>query len=304
MSPVKLDGKVAIVTGGNTGIGRQVAEDLAKRGAKVILACRNEIEGETTAGELKKKTKNDDIRCMKCDLASFKSIQSFVDAFKKKEEELHILVNNAGVMMCPFELTEDKYEQQLQVNYLGHVLLTHLLFDTMKKSAPARIINTTCAAYKLGEIDFDDINFEKREYTQAKSYSQSKVAVAMFTKTFARKFPVEEVAVTMNVADPGVSKTGIHRHMPFRQSAFIGLTFAPFIWFLMKTADDGAQSTLFCCLAEALTAVTGHYYKECKREELTENATNEETQEKLWVETLNMLKIKTFGETETIEALE
>ena len=76
---------------------------------------------------------------------------------------------------------------------LGHVQLTHLLFDTMKKSAPARIINTTCAAYKLGEIDFDDINFERREYTHAKGYSQSKVAVAMFTKTFARKFPVEGI---------------------------------------------------------------------------------------------------------------
>lgn len=292
-SELTLDDKVAIITGGAGGIGRYIAEDFAKRGAKVYLACHN--EAEETVKELKTKTKNEKIYAIQCDLASLKSIQSFVDAFKKKEDKLHYLINNAGVMMAPQSTTEDKFEHHLQVNYLGHFFLTHLLFYTLKQSAPTRVINTTAPAYRLGQLDFDDINFEKKEYVPSAAYAQSKLAVVFFTKEFAKRFPSEDAGVSMNCVIPGVVRTNIHRHMPFRQSGFINLTFSPFIWFLMKHPEDGAQTTIFCSLADSLSKVTGCLFKECKRETYHENVENDELQEKLWNETLKMLDIKEFG---------
>ncbi|XP_045187911.2 retinol dehydrogenase 12-like [Mercenaria mercenaria] len=294
-SELKLDDKVAIITGGGSGIGRYIAEDFAKRGAKVYLACHK--EDEETLTELRTKTKNEKIFSIQCDLASLKSIQSFVDAFKKKEDKLHYLINNAGVMMAPQSTTDDKFEYHIQVNYLGHFFLTHLLYDMLKQSGPSRVINTTAPAYQLGQLDFDDINFEKREYVASSAYAQSKLAVVFFTKEFAKRFPFEDEGVSMNSVIPGVVRTGIHRHMPFRQSAFISLTFSPFLWFMMKHPEDGAQTTIFCSLADALTTVTGYLYKECKREKYHEIVDNEEVQENLWDETLKMLDIKEFGKT-------
>ncbi|XP_060586494.1 retinol dehydrogenase 13-like [Ruditapes philippinarum] len=258
-SELKLEDKVAIVTGGNGGIGRYIVEDFAKRGARVYIACVS--DGEAVVKEVKEKTKNEKIFAIKCDLSSLKSVQSFVDAFKKKEDKLHYLINNAGVMMAPKSITDDKFEYHLQVNYLGHFFLTHLLYDTLKQSAPSRIMNTTAPAYQLAELDFEDINFETKEYVPSAAYAQSKLAVVFFTKEFAKRFPVEDVGVTMNCIIPGVVRTKIHRHMPFRQSAFINLTFAPFMWYMMKHPEDGAQTTVFCTLADALSKVSGFLYK-------------------------------------------
>lgn len=298
LSDVKLDGKVAIVTGGNGGIGRYIAEDLVKRGAKVYLACRDEKSAEEVVKEIKGKTKSDHIFFLKCDLASFKSVQSFVDAFKKKEDSLHYLVNNAGIMMAPQKTTEDKFEEHLQVNYLGHFMLTHLLLDYLKTSAPSRVVNTTAPAYQLGEIDLEDINLEKKEFSSSAAYAQSKLAVLLFTREFAKRYKFEKDGIAMTCVIPGVVRTNIHRHMPFRKSTFISLTFSPFIWYLMKHPEDGAQTTLFCCVADALTTVSGLLYKECKREPFHEAAENEELQEQLWNQTLEMLNIEEFGKTE------
>ncbi|KAH3711944.1 hypothetical protein DPMN_071620, partial [Dreissena polymorpha] len=190
-SATKLVGKVAVITGGNGGIGKYIAEDFAKRGAKVYLACKDEKNGTEVANELKKKTGNDKIVCLKCDLASFKSVQSFTDAFKKKEENLHFLINNAGIMMHPQLTTEDKFEIHFQVNYLGHALLTHLLMATLKRSGPSRIVMTTAPAYQLAHIDLEDINWEQKEYNCAGLYAQSKLACVLFTKEFARRSKLE-----------------------------------------------------------------------------------------------------------------
>ncbi|WAR19870.1 RDH13-like protein [Mya arenaria] len=297
-SDLKLEDKVAIITGGDGGIGRHIAEDLAKRGTRVYLACRDEKAGEVVVQELKKKTKNDKIWSLKCDLASFKSVRAFAEAFKKKEDHLHFLVNNAGIMMHPQLLTEDKFEAHLQVNYLGHVLLTHLLYDTLKRSSPSRVVMTTAPAYQLASLDFEDINWEKKEYAASAAYASSKLALVFFTREFAKRYNFEENGIAMNCVIPGVVRTGIHRHMPFRQSSFISLTFAPFLWYLMKCPEDGAQTTIFCCLADGLTTVSGFMYKECKREPYGESVENEELQDKVWSETLQWLKIKEFGQTE------
>ncbi|KAL5008567.1 hypothetical protein ScPMuIL_014148 [Solemya velum] len=185
-SQTKLVGKTAIITGGNGSIGFEVALDLAFRGAQVVLACRSEEEGQTAVDKIIEKTNNKKVVAMKCDLMSFDSVKLFVDAFKKKDWPLHILINNAGVMMVnERELSEDSFEKQFQVNYLGAFLLTHLLLDKLKSSSPSRVINTLASAYQLGEIYFDDISFNEVEYHTGRAFAQSKLALALFTKTLS-----------------------------------------------------------------------------------------------------------------------
>lgn len=275
----KLNGKTVIVTGANSGIGKAAATEFARRGARLILACRDEAEGRATAEEMRKETGSINIVFMKLDLASFKSIRAFVDKFNEKEEKLHMLVNNAGVMMAPEEKSEDKFELQFAVNYLGMFLLTELLLDKLKASAPSRIVNTTAAAANLGQINFDNINL-KGEYTPGKACAQSKFAVLLYTLHLADR--LKDTDVTVNVVNPGVVNSNAHRHMPFKTSTFIRYSFAPFIWFLMKTNEDGAQTTIFCVTAEELEGVRGKLYKDCQEKEVEQSMKDEELQQLLY----------------------
>lgn len=142
-SKAKLNGKTAIITGSNTGIGKETAKELAKRGARIIMACRNIKEGIKAADEIKQITGNDNIVVKELDLASFKSIRNFAGNINSYEVRVDILVNNAGVFLCPQSKTEDGFEMHFGVNYLGHFLLTLLLVEKIKKSSSARIINLT-----------------------------------------------------------------------------------------------------------------------------------------------------------------
>ncbi|XP_076463703.1 retinol dehydrogenase 12-like [Babylonia areolata] len=285
---VQLNGKTVIVTGANSGVGKAAATEFAKRGARLILACRNETEGRATAEELRKETSNINIVFMLLDLASFKSIRAFVDKFNEKEEHLHILVNNAGVMMCPEEKSAEKFELQFAVNYLGTFLLTELLLDKLKSSAPSRIINTTASAANLGEIRFDNINL-KGDYTPGKAYAQSKFAVLLYSQHLAER--LKDTEVTVNMVNPGVVNSNAHRHMPFKTSRFIRISFSPFVYFLMKTCEDGAQTTVFCATAEELDGVRGKLYKDCQEKEIEESMKDQELQDKLYKASLEWTKL-------------
>ncbi|KAK0080357.1 hypothetical protein PV326_008228, partial [Microctonus aethiopoides] len=154
----KLNNKVFIVTGANTGIGKEISRDLAKREAKVIMACRDLHKCETTRKEIVLETKNKYIYCRKCDLASQSSIREFAKLFKAEHNRLDVLINNAGVMRCPQTVTEDGIEMQLGVNHMGHFLLTNLLLDKIKASAPSRIVNVASVAHHRGKINVSDLN--------------------------------------------------------------------------------------------------------------------------------------------------
>jgi NAD(P)-dependent dehydrogenase (short-subunit alcohol dehydrogenase family) len=195
---------------------------------------------------------------------------------------LDILVNNAGVMCHPQAKTVDGFELHFQTNYLGHFLLTTLLLDKLK-AAPngARVVNVTAHAYRLGEVDLGDLQFERRAYRPGDAYSQSKLAVMLFTLHLSKI--LEGTAVTVNAVDPGVVRTGVHRHMPFRQHALVSLSFAPFLWFLMKTSKDGAQTSVHCAAAATEDGVSGKYYSECKVAKVEDVAMDTILAEKLWV---------------------
>ena len=157
----RLDGKTVIVTGGNAGIGKETAIDMAKRGAKVIIACRSMDKGNDAIKDIKSESGNQNIYLKQLDLGSLKSIRSFAEDIKSSEPRLDILINNAGVMASPKLKTEDGFEIQFGTNHLGTFLLTNLLLDLIKKSAPSRIVTVASSAHALAPgINFDDINLE------------------------------------------------------------------------------------------------------------------------------------------------
>ncbi|KAK3093021.1 hypothetical protein FSP39_010147 [Pinctada imbricata] len=298
-SQIKLDGKVALVTGGGSGIGKFVAIDLAQRGCKVYITVRNEEQGQKALKSIEYRMKKGDVKYLVCELDKLKSVREFASAFKKKEEKLHYLIHSAGVMMPEYTNTEDNFELQFQVNYLASALLTSLLTCSLEAATPSRVIFLIAPAYNLGEINWEaaiDPNIAEKDYTPGKYYAQSKLAVVLFSLVLAEK--LKEKGVIVHCANPGVTNTKIYRHMPFRKSAFISLSFSPFIWFFMKHPEDGAQTPLYCALSEFAGKETGKYYKECAIEKLSEKAEDAELQKKVWERTLEWLNIKEFGKTD------
>ncbi|XP_064484735.1 retinol dehydrogenase 13-like isoform X2 [Ornithodoros turicata] len=181
----RLEGKNIVVTGANTGIGKEVAKDFAKRGARVVMACRDKAKCKRARKEIMMETKSKSVFCEELDLASLQSVREFAERMKKNVQKVHILVNNAGVMRCPRTLTKEGFEMQLGVNHLGHFLLTMQLLDILKAAAPSRIVNVSSTAHLRGEINFDDLNSEQG-YDPAAAYNQSKLANVLFTAELSR----------------------------------------------------------------------------------------------------------------------
>uniref|UniRef100_A0A3P8WWJ6 Si:dkey-23o4.6 n=1 Tax=Cynoglossus semilaevis TaxID=244447 RepID=A0A3P8WWJ6_CYNSE len=170
---VRLDGKTVVITGANTGIGKETSREMARRGE--LMACRDLTRAESAAEEIREATGNGNVVIRHLDLASLHSVRQFAKDYVDSEDRLDILINNAGVMMCPKWLTEDGFETQLAVNHLGHFLLTNLLLPKLKSSAPSRVVNVSSIAHRGGRIDFDDL------------YQQSKLANVLFSRELARK---------------------------------------------------------------------------------------------------------------------
>lgn len=211
-SKAKLSGKTVIITGANTGIGKETAIDLAKRKAdRVILACRNDSLGKKAVEDVKKASRNENVEYRHIDLASLASVRKFAQGILDEGIPVDILINNAGIMRCPYWKTEDGFEMQFGVNHLGHFLLTNLLLERIKQSPNARIVNVSSKAYlRCSGINFDDINSEK-SYDPGKAYGQSKLANILFTKVLAEK--LRGTSVTTNTLHPGVIWTELGRHM-------------------------------------------------------------------------------------------
>ena len=213
-SQAKLDGKTVIITGANTGIGLETAVDLAKRNARVILACRSVERGETAVVEVRKRSGNDNVVFVQLDLASLDSVRKFSTKVLEEEPQIDILINNAGVMAIPKRtLTQDSFEMQFGTNHLGHFLLTNLLLDRIKQAPSARIVNVSSTAHQRGNMDFDNLNSEKF-YSPWVAYGTSKLANILFTRSLAKR--LEGTGVTANVLHPGVISTELTRHInPF-----------------------------------------------------------------------------------------
>ena len=276
-SEAKLDGKTVIVTGANTGIGRETALDLAGRGARVILACRNVPKAQEVADEILKKTGNSKVLVKELDLASLKSVRNFARDINETEERLDILINNAGIMRCPYWKTEDGFEMQLGVNHLAHYLLTNLLLDLLQRSQPSRIINVSSLSHTRGKIRFDDLQSEK-EYNPGQAYAQSKLANVLFTRELSKK--LEDTDVIVASLHPGVVKTELGRHLSIAKSFLASMLFAPLVWLIFKTSWQGAQTSIHCAVSNDVES--GLYYSDCKAKEVAEQGKDDAVAKKLW----------------------
>ncbi|ESO83499.1 hypothetical protein LOTGIDRAFT_197176 [Lottia gigantea] len=273
-------GKTFIVTGANSGIGRETAFNFAKEGGRVILACRDMEKCAAAKKEIINFTYNVQVICKKLDLASIKSIRQFAEEINKEETHVDVLVNNAGVMRCPETLTKDGIEMHLGVNHLGHFLLTNLLIEKLKGSVPSRVINVTCSAFVNGKINFKDLNSED-SYEEGVAYSQSKLALMLFTRELSKK--LQGTGITVNAVHPGMSKTAIMRHTRLYNSKISSFFFWPIHFFVFKSVDRAAQTVLFAALDPSLQDVSGKYFSDCEEKEISENALNDEDAKRLWL---------------------
>jgi len=199
-------GQIAIVTGANTGLGKEITIGLVQKDIQVIMACRNLTKAEAAKTEILKIVPTANIELMKLDLTSLKSVRDFASAFKQKYQHLNLLIENAGIMIPEYFKTEDGFESQMGVNYLSHFLLTNLLFPLLNNTKGARIATTGSIAHESGTINFNDINWEKN-YAKMPAYRQSKLACLMFAYELQRKIDKSESNVIAVSAHPGVSKT-------------------------------------------------------------------------------------------------
>ncbi|XP_027022955.2 retinol dehydrogenase 12 [Tachysurus fulvidraco] len=283
MSTGRLDGKTALITGGNTGIGKETALDLAARGARVILACRDVEKGEEAAAEIRTRVGGAQVEVRELDLADTYSIRVFAQRFLQEVSHLHILINNAGVMMCPYMKTADGFEMHLGVNHLGHFLLTFLLVGVLKRSAPSRIIVVSSLAHYFGWIRFHDLH-SQGSYNSGLAYCQSKLANVLFTKELARK--LTGLNVTVNSVHPGTVRSDLVRH-----STLMSLLFALFSIFL-KTPREGAQTSVYCAVAEELHSITGKHFSDCAPASVAPQGRCDETARRLWDVSCDLLGIE------------
>lgn len=281
-STTQLPGKVAVVTGANTGIGKETAKELAQRGARVYIACRDVQKGELVAKEIQTMTGNQEVLVRKLDLADTKSIRAFAEGFLAEEKQLHILINNAGVMMCPYSKTADGFEMHIGVNHLGHFLLTHLLLEKLKESAPSRIVNVSSLAHYLGRIHFHNLQGQK-SYSAGLAYCHSKLANILFTRELARR--LKGSGVTAYSVHPGTVNSELVRHSSFLQCLWRLFSF------IIKTPQQGAQTSLYCALTEGLENLSGNHFSDCHVTWVSAQARNETIARRLWDVSCDLLGI-------------
>lgn len=271
-----IDGKTCIITGSNSGIGKATATALARMGATVVMVCRDKTKGEDARREViaKSGAAESNLELMLADLSSLDSVRSLAAEFLETGEKLHVLVNNAGVILGERHATKDGLETTFVVNYLSHFLLTNLLVDNLKSAAPSRVINVTSDASRSAHMYFDDLQLEKG-YGAIKAYGQSKLAQVLFTNELAKK--LQGTGVTSNCLHPGAAATNWGRHSAGALSFFLRAA-SPF----MISSEKAAETAVFLASSPDVTIVSGKFFYK-KREAATSPECNDEASaRRLW----------------------
>ncbi|CAG2169959.1 unnamed protein product [Oppiella nova] len=304
----RLDGQVVVITGANTGIGKETALHLSLRGAKIIIACRDVDKGKEAITEILVKNPNANLNVLKLDLSSLASVREFAKNVSLNESNIDILINNAGLGMCPewqtkegYEMvfgtnhldilinnaglgmcpewqTKEGYEMVFGTNHLGHFLLTLLLLPLLRKSPKARVINVSSVAYKMGKIDFENINLRNGVYNGITAYSQSKLANILFSRELSKRLGPNSPVTTYSL-HPGPVKTNRSRYM---ENKSLKAFYDTMTTLLYLRPEMGCQTTLYCALEESLDRETGLYYNNCREEKLWANGSDDKSAERLW----------------------
>lgn len=269
-----MTGKFCLVTGANSGIGKATALGLAKRDATVVLVSRDKDKGEAALLEVRTLSGNKNVDAMVADLSSQDSVRELAHDFRARYKKLHVLVNNAGVFLPKRVATVDGLEATFATNHLGHFLLTNLLLDELKSSAPARIINITSDAHRGTEIDFEDLQGEKK-YSGYHAYSQSKLANVLFTYQLAKK--LEGTRVTVNCLHPGVARTGFGKDQVGLMSIMVRIG-TPF----MMSPQKAARAVIYLATSPDLEGVSGKFFSKGKETKSSAQSYDTTSAERLW----------------------
>ncbi|MGH3322167.1 MAG: SDR family NAD(P)-dependent oxidoreductase [Streptosporangiaceae bacterium] len=268
------NGPVSVVTGASSGIGRATARGLASRGGQVLLVCRDQNRGESAADEIRRTTGNERVDVEVADLAAQASVRALADHLSARLDRLDVLVNNAGMVFGRREVGPDGIERTFALNHLGYFLLTRLLLDLLRRSAPARVVNVTSKTHMAGRIDFDDLGGETR-YDGMRAYNQSKLANVLFTVELARR--LEGSGVTVNCVHPGVVASGFGRDAAGLMR--FGLRLArPFL----RSPERGADTVVWLATAPAVEHTTGGYFVDRAERKPSPASRDETTARRLW----------------------
>jgi NAD(P)-dependent dehydrogenase (short-subunit alcohol dehydrogenase family) len=266
-----LAGRTFLVTGGNTGIGRATATELARRGGRVHIACRSQDKGRAAVAGIAAATGNSDVSLLPLDLADLASVRHGAERFLALGEPLHVLVNNAGVAGGRGR-TRDGFELAFGVNHLGHFALTMTLLDHLVASGPARVVNVSSGShYQARGVDFGAVRQRTRSRTGQPEYAVSKLCNVLFTQELARR--LEGRGVTTYALHPGVVASDIWRRVPW--------PVRPLITRRMLTVEQGARTSVYCATSPDVAEVSGRYYDDC-RERTPSRVATPELARQLW----------------------
>lgn len=270
-----LTGKVCVVTGATSGIGRATALQLARLGATVGLVGRNSERGQAVRAQVAGDGDNDRAELFLADLSVQRDVRRLAASILERFPAVHALVNVAGVDVGQREVTEDGMELTFAVNHLAPFLLTSLLINRLRESAPARVVTVSSGAHHTGRIDFDDLQGE-RHFRGQRAYNQSKLANVLFTRELARR--LADTGVTANAVDPGwVKGTGLGRTASLSLK-LMGLVMTPF----MVDAEKGAETVVWATASSAVEGQTGMYFAKCKAQSPSKRAQDPNLARRLW----------------------
>ena len=274
IAQVNLHGKTALVTGATRGMGKEAATALAMADAEVVLVSRNRALCESAAEEIRRDTGNQNVSYLIADLSSQADVRRVAAEFLASGQSLHILLNNAGALFPRFQESADGIEMTWALNHLGYFLLTNLLLDRIRDSAPARIVNVASAAHRRARgLKFDDLEF-RRHYWGYEAYSQSKLANILFTRELARR--LRGSTVTVNALHPGFVASN------FGRSGFIYTAALSLMRPFQVSVAEGARTAIYLCTAPEVAAISGEYFVDCKIAEPSKYAMDGAAAQRLW----------------------
>ncbi len=275
----RLEGKVAVITGGNSGIGKETAVGLAGMGAHVIVAARNPTKAAAAIADIKQRIPDGMVEHVPLDLASFASVRAFVDTYTSRFPQLDVLVNNAGGTLAKRTVTEDGHETQFQVNHLSHYLLTRLLMDQLQAAPQGRVINLSSMghAYARGGVHFDDLDCERRKYRGFMVYCETKLENVLFTRELARR--AGDTKITANAVHPGFVGSNFGREGDMGVLGDVAMVIArPF----SISSAKGAQTPVYVASSADVEGVTGQYFYKCKVAKPSNHALDDAAAARLW----------------------
>jgi NAD(P)-dependent dehydrogenase (short-subunit alcohol dehydrogenase family) len=280
-----MRGKTCIVTGANSGIGKETALGLARLGAHVVMVCRNREKGQTALEEIRRESGSSQVDLLIADMSSQASVRELAKQIRGKYQRLDVLINNAGATSSARQVSADGIEITVAGNHLGPALLTALLLDLLKASAPSRIVNVSSDGHRVGHRTYSpgDIQYERRKYHWGKAYTQSKLLMNAYTFELARR--LEGTGVTANCLHPGLVATNLGGP----DQALVWKILFGLARPLMLNAQQGARTTLYVASDSGLTGVSGKYFAKSKIAESSRQSRDPKLMAEVWLWTEKMI---------------